>query len=447
MNSARIRFSMRAAAIGNTARELALRPAIGRLAGMSAPSDTAAFAASDMAPSHDDALARRNAYALFAAQAILSAQLVLHITFSPLAGAHLAQLSGMDPSWATSPITLSVLVSALSAAPLSLLMSRVGRRPVFLGGAFCGAVAGATAVWALYSGAFAWLLVSAVFTGVYQSAQGFFRFAAADTASPAFKPTAIGLVLGGGIVAAPLAGVIGANASDLLAPIPIAGIYLAVIGVNALGLIPLALISIPKPPRRAPGSARAGRSLSEIFGRGDARAALLAGMISYALMALVMTATSTAMIACGLGPADASAVISAHVVAMFAPSFFLGAIIGRIGHRATISLGLVCLAACGVVALTGVDLEQFYIALILLGVGWSFGFGGATAWLASLHTPEEQGRVQAFNDMCVFGLVAAASLASGFAIQNIGWSGVNLLMIPFLTVAALALAWRTAPEP
>jgi MFS family permease len=164
-------------------------------------------------------------------------------------------------------------------------------------------------------------------------------------------------------------------------------------------------------------------------------------MVSYALMNLVMTSTPLAIVMCGYDPDDAANVVQAHVLAMFAPSFFTGHLIARYGVERIIAIGLVLLAACGAVALTGVELETFFVALILLGLGWNFGFIGATAMLAGAHAPEERGKVQGLNDFIVFGFVSVASLSSGALIHGFGWEAVNLAMAPFLTLAGAALIW------
>jgi MFS family permease len=170
-------------------------------------------------------------------------------------------------------------------------------------------------------------------------------------------------------------------------------------------------------------------------------------MVSYALMNLVMTSTPLAVVGCGFGKSDAADIVSAHVLAMFIPSFFTGHLIARLGAPVVVGIGLAILAAAGAVAMTGVDLEQFYAALVLLGIGWNFGFIGATTLLSTAHAPEERGRIQGINDLVVFGGVTAASFASG-GLMNCsgtsvvaGWQAVNLAMIPFLVLAGGSLIW------
>ncbi|MCI4665886.1 MAG: MFS transporter [Neomegalonema sp.] len=384
----------------------------------------------------------RNVAALFSAQALLSGQIVINMTFGPLVGLTLAS----DPSWATAPISVMVLANMICAAPVSALLARVGRRPGFLIGALFGAAGGALGAYAIVIGSFALFLAATACLGVYQAHQNFFRFAATDTSPDSFKPTAVSLVLGGGLVAAFIGPAVGSEFRDALDPYPLAGAYAAIVGINLIGAIPLLALDIPRPPRPKPGQ-RAGRPLREILRDPVIRVAILCGMVSYGLMSLVMTAASIAVVGCGHGEAAASAVIGAHVFAMFAPSFFTGMLIKRFGHNVIIAIGLALLAGCGLVAISGVELEKFFIALVLLGVGWNFGFIGATSLLTTAHAPEERGRIQGFNDLCVFGLVAMASLSSGKLMHGLGWEAVNYAMVPFLCVAAAALIWLTLTNP
>lgn len=391
-----------------------------------------------------DARSMRNVAALFTANAILGSQLVINMTFGPLVGAMLAA----DPSWATAPITVMVVACMLTTAPASALMGRVGRRPGFLLGVAFGALGGALGAYAIVVGSFPLFLIATACLGVYQAHQNLFRFAAADTCSDAAKPTAISWVLGGGLVAALLAPTVAATFKDALAPIPMAGAYLAIVGLNGLGVFAILALDIPKPPQRKRGET-AGRPLREILAQPVTRVAIFCGMISYALMSLVMTAASIAVVGCGYSASTAGAVIGAHVFAMYGPSFFTGFLITRFGHSVIISIGLLLLAACGIVAVSGVEIERFFIALILLGLGWNFAFIGATSLLATSHSVEERSKIQGFNDFCVFGLVALASLGSGKLFHagggaEAGWAFVNMAMTPFLVAAALALAWLAA---
>ncbi len=384
----------------------------------------------------DDQLARRNVAILAYAQAVLGSQLAIQIILGGLAGAHLAD----DPSLATLPISVAVLLSMFSAPAASLFMGRFGRRAGFLLGAAFGATAGALSAWSLLIHNFELLLGGAACFGVYQAFQGFYRFAAADTASDQFKPKAISWVLAGGLAAAFIGPEVVQLSRDFLAPIPFVGAYMMVVVINVTGAIGLLFLRIPL-PRATVETGDTGRPLKEIFRQPTVIVAVLCAMVSYALMSLVMTSTPLAMHHHGLSTDDAADVVRLHVFAMFAPSFFTGSLIGRFGHGKIIATGLALLGACGVIAISGVEMANFYWGLIARGVGWNFGFIGATSLLATTHTGEERAKVQGLNDFLVFGLVAFASFSSGALLNLYGWVAVQFAMIPALTVAAVSLAW------
>ncbi|MCE8511613.1 MFS transporter [Ruegeria pomeroyi] len=395
-----------------------------------------------LADSHtNDSRAKRNVAVLVAAQAILGAQMPMIFTIGGLAGQSLAS----NVCLATLPISLIVLGSMLSATPISAIMQKWGRRAGFLLGALAGALGGAVGAYGLYLSSFPVFLAGSLLTGVYMSAHGFYRFAAADTASDAFRPKAISYVMAGGLAAAIIGPQLVKATSDAYV-IPFLGTYYAVIGVNLLGALLFFFLDIPRPTPPAADSPR-GRSRMELLKTPRIAVAVICAMVSYALMNLVMTSTPLAVVGCGYDQGDAADVVTSHVLAMYVPSFFTGHLIARFGVEKVVAAGLVVLAAAGVVALQGVDLNNFFIALILLGLGWNFGFIGATTMLAGAHEPHERGRMQGLNDLLVFGGVTMASLASG-GLMNCsggspveGWTAVNLAMVPFLTLAGGALIW------
>ena len=385
--------------------------------------------------------ATRNVTVLILAQAVLGAQMPLLFTIGGLAGQSLAT----NICFATLPITLIVLGSMLAATPLAAVMQRYGRRAGFLLGAGAGALGGAVGALALYLGSFPVLLLGSLITGVYMSAQGFYRFAATDTAPDAFRPKAISYVMAGGLAAA----LIGPHLVKVTADafvVPFLGAYLAVILLNLGGGLLFLALDIPKPPVPEVDAPK-GRSRWELITTPRIAVAVICATVTYALMNLVMTSTPLAVVGCGYTTADAANIVSAHVLAMFVPSFFTGHLIVRFGARWIMAFGLAILAGAGMVALSGVALENFFAALVLLGIGWNFGFIGATSMLAGEHRPEERGRMQGLNDLIVFGGVTLASLSSG-GLMNCsggtpqeGWVAVNLAMVPFLFLAGVALIW------
>jgi len=251
--------------------------------------------------------------------------------------------------------------------------------------------------------------------------------------------------MAGGLISAIIGPQLTKITSDAMA-VPFLGTYLTVIGINIVGSLVFLFLDIPKPEKPAPG-ADTGRTRWEMLKTPRILVAIITAMVSYALMNLVMTSTPLAVVGCGYEQDLAADVVTGHVLAMFVPSFFTGHLIARFGVEKIVALGLVILAAAGGVALAGVDIANFFVALILLGIGWNFGFIGASTMLAGAHAPEERGRIQGINDMIVFGCVTVASLASG-GLMNCsggsvveGWNAVNLAMAPFLALAGGALIW------
>lgn len=412
----------------------------------------------------DDTRARRNVYVLVAAQAILGSQMPMVFLVGGLAGQQLAT----NICFATLPISMIVLGSMLSATPVSAFMQRFGRRAGFLLGAIGGAAGAAVSAYGLYIASFPVFLLGSLLTGIYMSAQGFYRFAAADTASDEYRAKAISYVMAGGLASAIIGPQLASATSLSLSAIPFVGTYVAVMILNLVGSLLFFFIDIPKPPKPSADTAK-GRTRWELLTTPRIAVAVICAMVSYALMNLVMTSTPLAVVGCGLSGATelppffadafsgqetsatfkiiAGFVVTGHVLAMFAPSFFTGHLINRFGVETIVGIGLAILGLAGVVALQGVALENFFLALVLLGIGWNFGFIGATTMLAGAHAPHERGRMQGLNDLLVFGGVTVASLASG-GLMNCsggspveGWAAVNYAMIPFLLLAGGSLLW------
>jgi MFS family permease len=404
------------------------------------------------APLTDDRRAKRNVIVLVLAQAILGAQMPMIFVVAGLAGKQLAS----NICWATLPITMIILGSVTTASWLSPLMQSRGRRFGFYIGAIGGAFGAAIAAYGLYIGSFTVLLIGSYFTGIYMSAQGFYRFAATDTASDSFKPKAISYVMAGGLISA----ILGPQLNKLVDGnfvVPFLGTYLAIVVLNLVGMFLFLALDLPKGSRSEPklDNPPIARTRRQLLKDPNIVVAMIVGLVSYSLMNLVMTSTPLAVVGCGYALDQANDIVSAHVLAMFAPSFFMGHLIVRFGVRTIMATGLFILTAAGLAALAGENLADanqpslisFYAALILLGLGWNFGFIGATTLLTSSHAPHERGVVQGLNDMVVFGSVMLASLASG-GLMNCsggspieGWAAVNFAMAPFLVLAGGALVW------
>ncbi len=398
----------------------------------------------------DDTRAKRNVMVLVAAQATLGAQLPMIFIIGGLAGTTLTP----NICFATLPITMIVLGSMVTATPISAFMQRFGRTAGFFVGATGGAVgAGIGALGLIYSNFWLFLLGSFL-TGVYMSAQGFYRFAATDVASEDFRPKAISYVMAGGLISA----VIGPQLVKVTAQamvVPFLGTYIAVIVLNLAGATLFLFLDAPA-PAKADKEAPVSRSRRGLLSDPRIAVSIICAMVAYALMNLVMTSTPLAVVGCGFTTNNAADIVSGHVLAMFAPSFFTGHLIARFGAEKIVAVGLVILTCAGAVALAGTELTNFFVALILLGLGWNFGFIGATTMLSESHSTAERGRVQGMNDMIVMGCVTIASLSSGGLMNCLGgnavegWRAVNIAMAPFLVLAGGALIWlvmRPKPAP
>jgi len=389
----------------------------------------------------NDQFARRNVTILVIMQAVLGSQMPMIFIVAGLAGQKLAS----NICWATLPISVIVFSSMTTAPWLGPLMQKYGRRTGFLVGTLGGGIGAIVSAYGLYLGSFYVFLVGSYFAGVYMSAQAFFRFAATDMASDTFRPKAISYVMAGGLVSAILGPQLEKITSDATV-IPFMGVYLGVLAINVFGSgLLLFLKRAPYTPEvRTEDS---GRSFWELLKTPRIAVAIICAMVSYSLMNLLMTSTPLAVVDGGYSQDTAADIVSAHVLAMFIPSFFTGHLIARFGVERIMALGLVILTGAAVVGLSGFAIGNFYGALILLGIGWNFGFIGATSMLAGGHSVGERGRVQGMNDFMVFGLVTVASISSGTLMNCTGgsaaegWTAVNLATLPFLALGFGALIW------
>ncbi|RWM26859.1 MFS transporter [Mesorhizobium sp.] len=381
--------------------------------------------------------ARRTALLLAAAQAVVGSAAPIAISLGALAGQYLL---GPDKSLATAPVTGFNLGVALGALPAAAIIRRLGHRGGFMTGTVITALGGLIATLALFEASF-WLFACGL--GVIGVGGAFvqqFRFAAADNAPPQFKARAISFVLAGGIVTAILGPQIVIYTRELLAPVMFAGSFASILILAAVGAVVLSFLHISTGTSgSAETAASDARPLVEIATQPRFVAALFCAVCAYALMSFVMTGAPLAMVGCGLSTDDATLGISWHVMAMFGPSFFTGSLIHRFGAERIVAIGLVLLIGCAAVALSGLELWHFWTALILLGLGWNFGFIGATAMVAASYHPSEKGKVQGFHDFVLFGSVAFASLMSGAVYNAWGWTMLNWVVFPVVALCFLAL--------
>jgi len=374
-----------------------------------------------------------NVAILFGAQALFGTGQVVLYTLSGLVGQMLAE----DKALVTLPISTIVVATALTTVPASFLMKRIGRRAGFMIGSAIGLSGMVLAAYAIWISSF-WLFAMATFiTGINGGFAQYYRFAAADAASPEFRPKAISYVISGGIAAAVLGPQLVRWTNGWFELVPFLGSFLALIGVACIPVLLLSMLSIPGLSEQDIRSS--GRPLPTITKNPAFIVAALTGMIGYSVMSLIMTATPVAMIGCGFDIDDAATVIQWHVLAMYVPALFTGNLINRFGVLQVIFTGLVLLSGCVAAAVSGLDIMNFSVALIALGLGWNFTFVGASSLLTETYQPAERAKVQATNDFLVFGLVASASLSSGALLNAFDWNVVNYFALPFVATTALVV--------
>ncbi|MCA0257333.1 MAG: MFS transporter [Proteobacteria bacterium] len=380
--------------------------------------------------------AKINVGLLTAAQAILGSAGPLSFSVGALAG---YELLSDDKSLATAPLTGFNVGVALGAVAVAATSRLLGRKAAFMLGAVMIGIGGLVAALALFRADF-WLFAGGLLLiGLSGGFTQKIRFAAAD-ASPSFwKGKAISWILAGGIVSAVLGPQIAIETKDFYAPVLFAGAFMALVPLSLLAVAVLAFLKLPDVPVGHDHAGEAARPLREIVLKQRFLTGLVCGIGSYALMTFMMTGAPLAMVVgCGMTTEMATLGIQWHVIAMFAPSFFTGVIIARWGPEKIVALGLLILMVCAVVAHAGVELWNFWGALILLGVGWNFGFIGSTAIVAASYRPAEADKVQGFNDIVLFGTVALASFSSGRVFTAWGWNAMNLIIWP-VTIACLVL--------
>jgi MFS family permease len=341
--------------------------------------------------------------------------------------------------YATLPLGAQQLAVLLTIVPASLLMARIGRRAGFSIGACFGIVGTSVATVAVFQGSFWLFCLGTALNGVHNGFAMFYRFAAVDGAGKAGHSKAISFVLAGGVLAALIGPELAKHTKDLFAPVTFAGSFASLIVVALISLTILQFIRIPKPSEAERREAQ--RPLSVIVRQPAFVVAALGGMVAYGVMNFVMTATPLAMRLCGHSFESTASVIQWHVVAMFAPSFFTGHLIKRFGLPNVMAAGAVLMAVCVAINLSGETVVHFWVALALLGLGWNFMFVGATTLLTTTYRPAEKAKVQALNDLLVFGTVATTAFSAGAAHHTLGWAVLNFVASPALLVGFAATLW------
>lgn len=387
----------------------------------------------------DQNLARRNIAVLTAAQALGAASPPIIISLGGLVGQQLSE----DPALVTLPVSLFNLGLALGTLPSAFVMRRYGRRPGYVFGASFGIAAGLLATLGIVSASFLIFCLGTFTAGFYAAYVQSYRFAATDAAEGPLKAKAISWVMVGGLAAAIIGPQLVIWTRDAFPAMPFAGSFLSQAVLAAMAIPVLLLLRTPRPVAGA-GRQETGRPLAQILLSPRYMLAVAAGVVSYGLMTFVMTAAPIAMVGHGHSVDHAALGIQWHVLAMFAPSFVTGYLMALFGKERVTAVGLLLIAVSGAVALGGLDLFHFWVSLILLGVGWNFGFIGATAMITDCHTPEERGKAQGANDFMVFGTVAAASFFSGTLLHASGWQTINWLIFPAVAFILVPLVWQAA---
>lgn len=378
---------------------------------------------------------QRNLWLLFGAQSLGGASPPIIISLGGLVGMQLAS----DQDLATLPVSLFNLGLALSTIPAAMLMRYLGRRPAYVLGALMAICAGLLAAWGIAQKNFMLFCLGTALSGFYAACVQNYRFAASDSVAPQLRPRAISRIMIGGLVAAVIGPQVVIWTKDAWDGIPFAGSFVSQAGLALLAL-PL-LLSLRLPSLQFAADSGTARPLLAIARQQRFVVAVIAGIVSYGLMAFIMTAAPMAMVASGFSSGQATLGIQWHVLAMFGPSFITGNLISRFGKISITAAGLIIIGLSGVLAMLGTGLFHFWGSLILLGIGWNFGFIGATALVTDTYNQAERSKAQAMNDFLIFGTVAAGSFSSGYLLNNIGWFKINLFMLPVIAAVLLLLLW------
>jgi MFS family permease len=390
-------------------------------------------------PDAGDVLARRNAFTLAVASGLAGANATIVYATGGIIGQSLASTAML----ATLPASVFMLGTMLATLPVAQAAQRFGRRATFMAGNIIGAWAGILGALGVYLGSFLIFCIGATLAGAYQAVVQSYRYAAADTATPAFRPKAISWVLTGGVAAAFIGPQLVIWTKELMLPHLFLATFFAQAAVAILAITATSRFVDQKPEEALTGEMR---PLGELLRQKRLVVAIACGTISQALMNFVMTAAPLAMVQCGHSITDAALGIQWHVIAMFAPSFYTGQLIQRFGKERMIIVGMVILIGCAAANLHGLTVMNFWIGLALLGLGWNFAFVAATAMVTECHRPSERARVQGFNDFTIFGVTTCGSLMAGFLLATVGWATINWLLLPVTLLGIAAVVWLMAQD-
>ena len=385
----------------------------------------------------------RNVWILTLAQGFAACGTIILVTFGGIVGTRLAP----EPYLATLPLSLSVLGIASSSLPAALLMQRIGRKPAFIGSALVAATAALVIAWSIATANFVTLCAAAFFIGGNMAFVQQYRFAAMEFVPAELAGRAVSTVMIGTLGAAIAGPALGQLAADLGGWPQFTGSFVVLSGLCLCATV--VLLKLPFGTVAARTESTRGTSIARLLLKQDYRLALLAGLASYAVMSFIMTATPLSMhVHDGFSTAQTTFVITAHLLGMYLPSLVSPWLIGILGVRRMMVIGIFINIVCiGIAAYVGQDFIHYFTALTLLGVGWNLMFVSATAMLATTYEPADRFRAQGFNDLAVFGSQAVTSLLAGTAIETLGWKTLNLVALPLLIFVLLALHRPQKPSP
>jgi MFS family permease len=381
----------------------------------------------------------KNLWLLAICQGLFLTNNVTFIAINGLVGLSLAPLGWM----ATLPVMGYVVGGALSTSLVARTQTLYGRKRSFQLGLVVAFLSALLCAYAAFEKNFWLLIVATVVAGYYNANAQLYRFAAAELADAASREKAVSLVMAGGLIGAVIGPNLAAQTRGVMS-VPFAGAYFALAGVAVLSILIMHFLKFPPAP--AQKASTAGRPLSEIMRQPAFIVSAACGALGYGVMNLLMAATPIAMQQCQLPFSDVALVLEWHVIGMFAPGFFTGHLIKRFGTLSIMLTGVVLMALCIGVALSGVDLHQFLVALFLLGVGWNFLFTGSTTLSLQTYTPQEKDRAQGALNFFVFATLALSSFASGVLVTTQGWALLNFGSMAPVALTAMALVWLTLKQ-
>lgn len=392
-----------------------------------------------LSDAEENAIAKKNVYLYLICQSLGAASAPVNIALGGLVGSYLLD---EDKSLATVPVTAYNIGVAIGAVISNMLMRKFGRKVGFMIGALLGICGLSASGMAITVQSFVLFSLALMGNGIASGFVQQYRFAAADRGTPDFKPKAISIIMIGGVAAAIIGPQLVIHTSDLFKPVPFAGAFYCSIILFILSFFVLSLLNPSNlAARNTEAVLESGRSIWEIMAQPKFVVAVFCGTSAYGLMSYLMTGAPLAMVEHGHSVHDSTLGIQWHVMAMFAPSFFTGHLISRFGKETIVAVGMLILIACAVVALLGYELVHFWGMLILLGLGWNFGFIGATAMVTDTYRPEEKNKAQGANDFIIFGSVAFASFMSGQSLNAFGWQFLNWMTFPVVALALASLLW------